>query len=238
MEEALLKIQSLQVSYGGGIAVDGASLEVLPGSITALIGANGAGKTSLMNAAVGLLKPAAGRVLFKGEEITGLSPEKILNKGLCLVPQGSRCFLRMSVEDNLLMGSYAPRARRRAKANLERIYSLFPVLAEKRRDPAGSLSGGQRQMTAIGRAFMAEPDCILFDEISLGLAPVVIQDIYARIRQMNEEHRTAILLVEQDIEKALDISDAFYVMLHGGITLFSSAQELDYGKIRSAYFGI
>lgn len=238
MEEALLEISSLQVSYGDFLAVNGASLAVAPGSVTALIGANGAGKSTLLNAAVGLLRANAGRVRLKGEDITGFSPEKILSKGLCLVPQGSRCFLRMSVEDNLLMGSYAARARGQAKKNLERVYSLFPILAQKRGDAAGSLSGGQRQMTAIGRAFMAEPDCILFDEISLGLAPVVIHDIYSRIRQINEDRRTAILLVEQDIEKALVISDTCYVMLHGAITLSGPSAGLDYARIRSAYFGL
>ena len=238
MRDTLLSIENLKVCYGDFPAVASASLTIAPEGISALIGANGAGKTTLLEAAAGLHKPREGRVYFRGEDITGLPPEEIVRRGLCLVPQGGRCFLRMSVEDNLLMGSYSPRARRSAKKSLDRVYALFPALKEKRKAPAGSLSGGQRQMTAIGRAFMAAPQCILFDEISLGLAPVVIHDLYDRIRQVNLEEKTAILLVEQDTDKALTMSDTCFVMLKGSVTLSGPSRELKPEAIRNAYFGI
>ena len=177
----MLKIDSLRVAYGDFVAVSGASLEAGDGQIAAVIGANGAGKSSLLNTVAGLLPSAGGKVFFRGEDITGMAPEKIVDRGLALVPQGGRCFPRMSVRDNLMVGSYPKRARRDAAATLERVYALFPVLKEKEKDLAGTLSGGQRQMLAIGRALMSKPSCLMFDEISLGLAPIVINDIYALI---------------------------------------------------------
>ncbi|MBR6186968.1 MAG: ABC transporter ATP-binding protein [Clostridia bacterium] len=238
MHDALLSIEGLTVCYGDFPAVSSASLSVAAEGVSALIGANGAGKTTLLEAAAGLHRPKAGKIFFQGEDITGLPPEEIVRRGLCLVPQGGRCFPRMSVEDNLLMGSYSPRGRKNARQSLERVYALFPALMQKRKAPAGSLSGGQRQMTAIGRAFMADPKCILFDEISLGLAPVVIHDLYERIQTVNAEEKTAILLVEQDTEKALVLSDTCFVMLKGSVTLSGPSGKLRPEDIRSAYFGI
>ena len=234
----MLKIENLRVCYDGLIAVSNVSLSVSAGQIVSLIGANGAGKTSLLSAAAGLLKPESGKVFFREEEITGLPADKIVNRGLCMVPQGGRCFQRMSVEDNLIIGSYPKAARAERARSLETVYGLFPMLKEKRRDAAGTLSGGQRQMVAIGRALMTKPKCLIFDEISLGLAPVVIQDIYATIRRINQEQGTAILLVEQDTERALRASDYSYIMLEGAVSLEGPSGELTREASREAYFGI
>ena len=167
-----------------------------------------------------------------------MTADQVVSKGLCMVPQGGRCFHRMSVEDNLFVGSYRRSARAHRNTSLEKVYDLFPVLKEKRKDQAGTLSGGQRQMVAIGRALMAEPECIIFDEISLGLAPVVIQDIYSTIRKINRENRTSILLVEQDTGKALRMADYCYIMQGGRITLEGKTDGLSLQTIREAYFGI
>lgn len=238
MSDALLRIVDLHACYGDFVAVDSASLEVGKGQIVALIGINGAGKTTLMDTVAGLHKPASGKVFFKGEDITSLSADKIVAKGLSLVPQGGRCFTRMSVQDNLLMGSFPKAARKNAKTMLSRVYELFPDLAEMKKRPAGNLSGGQRQMVAIGRALMGSPECLIFDEISLGLSPVVINDIYRIIKRINEEEKTSIILIEQDIRRALKTSDAFYVMLKGKVALSGRSDEVDSETLKKAYFGI
>ena len=234
----MLSVNGLRVCYDGFIAVSSASLHVSTGQIVSLIGANGAGKTSLLSAVSGLLRPESGQVTYQGEDITGMTADQVVSKGLCMVPQGGRCFHRMSVEDNLFVGSYRRSARAYRNTSLEKVYDLFPVLKEKRKDQAGTLSGGQRQMVAIGRALMAEPECIIFDEISLGLAPVVIQDIYSTIRKINRENRTSILLVEQDTGKALRMADYCYIMQGGRITLEGKTDGLSLQTIREAYFGI
>lgn len=234
----MLQIEKLRVCYGDFVAVESASLRVEEGEIAALIGMNGAGKSSLLNAAAGLIRPAAGRVLFNGEDITGLPADRIVSRGLSLVPQGGHCFNRMSVRDNLLVGSYPKAARRNAAASLEKVYGLFPVLYEKRKAAAGSLSGGQRQMLAIGRALMAQPRCLLFDEISLGLAPVAIRDLYACIERLNREEKLTILLLEQDTARALACSDRFFVILGGRVVMSGDSASMDTETIKSAYFGI
>ncbi|MDO5131783.1 MAG: ABC transporter ATP-binding protein [Eubacteriales bacterium] len=234
----MLQINDLQVRYGDFIAVDSCSLQIDPGRILALIGTNGAGKTSLLNTAAGLIRPVSGQVYFNSEEITGLRADEVIGRGLCLVPQGGRCFSRMSVQDNLLVGSYPKAARARAKDSLEKVYSLFPDLRDRRSAPAGSLSGGQRQMVAIGRALMSRPKCLMFDEISLGLAPVIIRDLYECIRRINREDGTTIVLVEQDTGRALEIADSFAVMLKGSVTMTGSAADPDFEKIKTAYFGM
>ena len=234
----MLQVNDLEVKYGDFIAVSSVSMSLAAGRVAALIGANGSGKTSLLGALAGLLKPTAGQVFFEGEEITGLLAHEVVRRGLCLVPQGGRCFQRMSVEDNLIIGSYPKAARAHRNDSLELVYTLFPVLKEKRRDAAGTLSGGQRQMVAIGRALMTEPKCLLFDEISLGLAPVVIQDIYERIRRINQERKTAVLLVEQDTERALRMSEHSFFLLEGRISLSGPSNTLTPEAVRNAYFGI
>ena len=238
MSEPLLKVEGIQARYGDFIAVHSATLDVPEGKIVSLIGSNGAGKSTLMDTVAGLHKPSAGKVFFKGEDITGLPAEKIVTRGLSLVPQGSRCFIRMSVEDNLIMGSFPKAVRAKAKDNLEKVYTLFPVLKEKRNDASGSLSGGQRQMVAVGRALMTDPQLILFDEISLGLAPTVIKDIYATIKRLNKETGITVLLVEQDTHRAIKTGEICHVMLKGNVVLSGKSKELGDDEIKKAYFGI
>lgn len=235
--EPILQVKDLSASYGQFRAVQGASFAIPPQHIVSIIGSNGAGKSTLMDCIAGVHRPTAGTVHFKGEDITGLQPHQIVGRGLSLVPQGSRCFVRMSVEENLVMGSYPKRARAKSRQMLERVYDLFPVLKEKRRFAAGSMSGGQRQMVAIGRALMSDPEMILFDEISLGLAPTIIKDIYASIRKINQEG-VSIVLVEQDVKRSLKTSVSCHVMLKGAIVLGGSSKSLSEKEIKKAYFGI
>lgn len=237
MSEPMLKVEGVQAKYGDFIAVADASLEVPEGMIVSLIGSNGAGKSTLMDTIAGLHKPSAGKIFFKGEDITGLSADKIVTRGLSLVPQGSRCFVRMTVEDNLIMGSFPKNVRKNCKDSLERVYELFPVLKEKRNDLSGSLSGGQRQMVAIGRALMTNPEMVLFDEISLGLAPTTIKDIYARIKEINKSG-TTVVLVEQDTHRAIKTAEIVDVMLKGKVVLSGTPDSLGEDEIKKAYFGI
>lgn len=237
MSDSILKVEGVQTRYGDFIAVESATMDVPQGEIVSLIGSNGAGKSTLMDTIAGLHKPASGKIFFKGEDITGLPAEKIVLRGLSLVPQGSRCFIRMTVEENLMMGSFPKHARKSAKDTLEYVYDLFPVLKEKRNDLSGSLSGGQRQMVAVGRALMTKPECILFDEISLGLAPTIIKDIYARIKDISASG-TTVVLVEQDTHRAIKTADLIHVMLKGNIVLSGTPAELGDDDIKKAYFGV
>lgn len=237
MSEILLKAEDINTFYGDFHAVQGASFEVKRGEIISIIGTNGAGKSTLMRTIGGTLSPKTGKVYYKGEEITGLPPHKLVDMGIAQVPEGGRVFSRMSVEDNLVMGSYTKRARKNKDSALAKVYGLFPVLKEKCKLPAGSLSGGQRQMVAIGRALMSEPELICFDEISIGLAPTVIKDIYATIRQINKEG-TTIILVEQDVKRSLKTSERAYIMLKGKAVLSGKSSELTEEDVTKAYFGI
>lgn len=237
MSEPILKVDGIRAKYGDFVAVEEASFDVPSGMIVSVIGSNGAGKSTLMDTIAGTHKPDAGKVFFKGEDITGMPAEKVVARGLSLVPQGSRCFIRMSVEDNLIMGSFPKAVRSRQKESLERVYELFPVLKEKRNEMSGSLSGGQRQMVAIGRALMTNPELVLFDEISLGLAPTIIKDIYARIKQISGEGMT-VVLVEQDTKRAIKTSEICHVMLKGKVVLSGRSGELGEQEIKQAYFGL
>ncbi|MBE5969677.1 MAG: ABC transporter ATP-binding protein [Lachnospiraceae bacterium] len=238
MSEPMLKVEGVQAKYGDFIAVHSASLDVPQGKIVSVIGANGAGKSTLMDTIAGIHKASAGKVYFKGEDITNLPAEKIVTRGLSLVPQGSRCFIRMTVEDNLIMGSFPKNARAGVKDTLDMVYTLFPVLKEKRNDLSGSLSGGQRQMVAVGRALMTKPELILFDEISLGLAPTIIKDIYATIKKINKDTGLTIVLVEQDTKRAIKTGEISHVMLKGNVVLSGNSAELGEEEIKKAYFGI
>ncbi len=238
MSEPMLKVEGVQAKYGDFIAVHSASLDVPQGKIVSVIGANGAGKSTLMDTIAGIHKASAGKVYFKGEDITNLPAEKIVTRGLSLVPQGSRCFIRMTVEDNLIMGSFPKNARAGVKDTLDMVYTLFPVLKEKRNDLSGSLSGGQRQMVAVGRALMTKPELILFDEISLGLAPTIIKDIYATIKKINRDTGLTIVLVEQDTKRAIKTGEISHVMLKGNVVLSGNSAELGEEEIKKAYFGI
>mgnify|MGYP000854937909 CR=1 FL=1 len=237
MSEPILKVENIQAKYGDFLAVADASMAVQEKEVASLIGANGAGKSTLMDCVAGVHTPSGGKVTFMGEDITGVPANELVGRGLCLVPQGSRCFVRMTVEDNLKMGSFPKPARPYMKESLERVYDLFPVLKEKRNDLSGSLSGGQRQMVAIGRALMTRPKLILFDEISLGLAPTIIKDIYARIKQINQEGMS-VVLVEQDVHRSRKASASCFVMLKGRIVLSGPSAQLTEEEIKNAYFGI
>jgi len=237
MSEEILRVTGVDVFYNDFQAVQKAHFEVNRGDVISLIGTNGAGKTTLMRAITGILPVASGQVFFEGEEITGLPPHKIVDLGISLVPEGRHLFGRMSVKDNLIMGSYTPRARKGAKAGIEKVYELFPMLKEKSEQAAGSLSGGQQQMVAIGRALMSDPKLICFDEIALGLAPTVIKDIYARVRELNGAGLT-IVLVEQDVKRSLAQSRRAYVMLKGKVVLEGNSKELTEEEVGRAYFGM
>lgn len=237
MSEPILKVTGVCAKYGDFVAVEEATLDVPQGMIVSVIGSNGAGKSTLMDTIAGIHKPNVGKVFFKGEDITAMPAEKVVTRGLSLVPQGSRCFLRMTIEDNLIMGSYPKAVRSKQKESLERVYELFPVLKEKRNELSGSLSGGQRQMVAIGRALMANPELILFDEISLGLAPTIIKDIYARIKQISGDGMT-VVLVEQDTKRAVKTSEICHIMLKGKVVLSGRSSELGEQEIKKAYFGL
>jgi len=235
--EVLLKVENLDVKYGDFQALRNVSLEVREGSVVSVIGANGAGKSTLLKTIAGLLKPVRGRILFGGQDITGWRPDQVVAAGVALVPEGARVFPRMTVLDNLITGSYTPRARKKRDTLIGRVYELFPILAKRSSQLASTMSGGERQMLAIGRALMSDPKLILFDEISLGLAPVVIKDIYERIKEINAEG-TTVVLVEQDVRRSLKASEVAYVMLEGQIVLSGRSKELGEEEVRKAYFGV
>ncbi|GJD86687.1 MULTISPECIES: ABC transporter ATP-binding protein [Methylobacterium] len=218
MSETLLTVENLEVRYGAATALRGASLTVPRGQLVAVIGNNGAGKTSLMRGITGLVRPCGGLVLFKGEEVTRLPAHAKVARGLAMVPEGRLIFPDQSVEDNLILGAYTHGGLRtaRAKQTLERALALFPRLRERLRQPAGSLSGGEQQMLAIARGLMAEPDLLVIDELSLGLAPRVVEQLIGVLRDLNRQGLT-ILLVEQLAAYALAIADHAYVVAQGRV---------------------
>ena len=233
---SLLELKGLKISYGGINAVKGIDLTVQEGEMVALIGANGAGKTTTLKAICGLLAPAAGRVHYRGEDVTRAPSYALVERGLALVPEGRQVFGRLTTEENLEMGAYARRDQG-IKPDLQRIYRLFPRLHERRRQTAGTLSGGEQQMLAIGRALMSAPRLLLLDEPSMGLAPLMVQRIFETIRKVAAEGVT-VLLVEQNAKLALEVSSRGYVMESGLITLAAaSATLLDDPQVRQAYLG-
>jgi branched-chain amino acid transport system ATP-binding protein len=220
----MLRIEGLVTSYGHIEAVRGVDLAVPAGGVVALIGPNGAGKSTLLNTVSGLLRPRAGRIIFEGRDITGWPAARIARSGLLQVPEGRQVLGPLSVEENLLLGGLAA-ARRAAPLPLEEIFALFPVLAERRRQTAGSLSGGQQQMLAIGRALMGRPRLLVLDEPSLGLAPIIVSHVFSVLRRLNDDGLT-ILLVEQNARLALDIGDVAYVLEQGRIVRFGAGADL------------
>jgi branched-chain amino acid transport system ATP-binding protein len=232
-----LKVSEIDAHYKDFQALWDVSFEVLKGEIVSIIGANGSGKSTLLNLITGLLAPSRGTIEFFGERIDGLLPHETVPRGIALVPEGRRVFPRLSVYENLVMGSYTPKMRAKKDETLVKIYELFPILEERRRQMANTLSGGQQQMLAIGRAMMSEPQLILCDEISLGLAPVVIKDIYKRLRQINQDGIT-IVLVEQDIKRSLKVANRAYIMLEGKVVLEGEPSALTEEQVKKAYFGI
>jgi branched-chain amino acid transport system ATP-binding protein len=237
VEGPLLRLEGLQAAYGPVVALRGIDLEVRRGELVCLIGANGAGKTTTLRAISGLLRPRAGRILFEDRPIHGLEPAEILMRGIAHCPEGRRVFPYLTVEENLVMGAYVRRDRRGVAADLERVCTHFPILGERRRQMAGTLSGGEQQMLAIGRALMSRPRLILFDEPSLGLAPTVVETTFAIIAGIRAEG-TTVLMVEQNAYLALRMADRAYVMETGSIVLEGRAADLlSDEKIRRAYLG-
>jgi branched-chain amino acid transport system ATP-binding protein len=234
---SLLVVHGLKISYGGINAVKGVDLEVRGGEMVALIGANGAGKTSTLKAICGVLQPSGGKVLYGGEDVTGTPSYSLVEQGLALVPEGRGVFGRLTVEENLQMGAYTRRDAAAVRRDLERVFGLFPRLKERRRQTGGTLSGGEQQMLAIGRALMSAPKLLLLDEPSMGLAPLMVQRIFETIRQIAEEGVT-VLLVEQNAKLALEASTRGYVMESGLITLTDEAAALLANpQVRQAYLG-
>ena len=233
--ENILEVKDLTVRYGGIEAVRGISFNVPEGKIVTLIGSNGAGKSSTLRSIVGLEKPYSGSISFKGMDLTKMNTETIVTKGITLVPEGRRVFVNLSVAENLRMGAYMRKDDLTEDFNW--VYSLFPRLKERSWQPAGTLSGGEQQMLAIARALMSKPTLIMMDEPSLGLAPIIVQDVFDIIHQINEKGVT-ILLVEQNANMALKAADIGYVMETGRITLTGSGAELAANEaVREAYLG-
>jgi branched-chain amino acid transport system ATP-binding protein len=233
MPEPVLQTNGLTAFYGDFQALFGVDIRLGAGETIAVIGANGAGKTTFLRSVTGLLRAAREAVIFAGRAIGGMAPNEIIRLGIGMVPEGRRLFPSLSVEENLKLGAYT---RRPGPWSLGRVAQLFPILAERARQPATSLSGGQQQMVAIGRALMSNPRLLLCDEISLGLAPIVIRDIYRVLPQISAEG-TAVLIVEQDINQALDAADRVYCLQEGRVTLEGRPADLTRAAIAEAYFG-
>jgi branched-chain amino acid transport system ATP-binding protein len=233
MVEPLLRVEGLRASYGDARALHGVSLELEKGEMLALIGANGAGKSTLLKSICGLVGQIEGRILFKGEDIARRPANRIVRLGIALVPEGRRLFPSLSVEENLILGG---KARRPGPWSLENVYALFPVLKERRRQPAPAMSGGQQQMCAIGRALMSNPELLLLDELSLGLSPAVIKDIYELLPRIAGAGVGAIL-VEQDVTRALATAGRFVCLQEGHVSLAGAPAEHSRDDITRAYFG-
>jgi branched-chain amino acid transport system ATP-binding protein len=231
---ALLEITDLTARYGDFQALFGVDMTLDPGETIAIVGANGAGKSTLMRSIAGVLNNAADQIVFDGVPIGAMSAAEVMSLGIAMVPEGRRLFPSLSVEENLLIGKYGRAAS--GAWSLETIYGLFPILKERRDAPATALSGGQQQMAAIGRALISNPRILLCDEISLGLAPVVIRDIYAIFPRLRETG-ASIVIVEQDIGQALKVADRVYCMMEGRVTLTGAPAELTREAIHAAYFG-
>lgn len=232
----MLSVSDLAVSYGAIKAVKGISFDIDEGEIVTLIGANGAGKSTTLNTIAGLIKPDSGSIKFSGEELVGIKPHKIVERGLALCPEGRRVFTHMTVAENLDMGGYT-RTDAENKETLELVYEHFPRLKERMNQVAGTLSGGEQQMLAMGRALMSRPQLLMLDEPSMGLAPILVQEIFDIVKELNEQG-TTILLVEQNASMALSIADRGYVLETGTITKTGTGQELLHDDdVRKAYLG-
>ena len=234
---ALLEVKNLEVYYGVICALKGISFEVNEGEIVSLIGANGAGKTTMMQSVVGLIPKKSGTVIFDGKDITKTPCHKIVELGMTQVPEGRRIFQELSVYENLMMGAYTIRDQQKFKEDLESIYERFPRLAERRNQIAGTLSGGEQQMLAMSRALMIHPKLLMLDEPSMGLAPILVDQVFSIIKELHDTG-TTILLVEQNASKALEIADRAYVLETGSIMLSGTGAELAQSdEVRKAYLG-
>lgn len=234
---AMLEVKDLEVYYGVIQAIKGISFEVNQGEVIALIGANGAGKTTILHTVTGLLSPKKGSVIFEGKDITKVPAHKIVSMGMAHVPEGRRVFAELSVYENLKMGAYTRKDKNEIEESLENVYKRFPRLKERKNQMAGTLSGGEQQMLAMGRALMSKPKIILMDEPSMGLSPILVNEIFDIIQAVSESG-TTVLLVEQNAKKALSIADRAYVLETGNITLAGKAKDLlEDDSVKKAYLG-
>jgi branched-chain amino acid transport system ATP-binding protein len=238
MSETILQVEALEAGYDEVQVLWGISLRAAVGELTTIVGANGAGKTTSLRAIVGSIRPRAGKVIFKGEDVTRLSPHLMAVRGFALVPEGGQLFSDMTVQENLDMGAFAKRGARSIASRLERVYSLFPRLKERRNQRAGTFSGGEQRMLAIARGLMSDPDLLVIDELSLGLAPVVVQQIFSTLKTLKDEGLT-ILLIEQNVHLAFALSDYAYVIAEGRVFTEANPAELEKRPdIRKAYLGL
>lgn len=239
MPDVMLKVENLSVAYGGVQAVRDLSLEVRPGEIAALLGANGAGKSSTLLAIIGSVRPREGHVVFEGRDITGTPPDQLVKQGIAMIPEGARVFARQPVEQNLRLGAYTVRDERVYQERLDKVYTLFPRLKERREQLAGTMSGGERQMLAIGRALMSGPRLLLIDEPSLGLSPLLVEQVFDALVALNRDDGLSVLLVEQNMAQALEVAARAYVMQSGRVALSGEAAELAASdEVRKAYLGM
>ncbi len=235
----MLNLKNIQTYYGNIQALKGVSIDISEGEIITLIGANGAGKTTTLMSISGIAPPRSGEIFFRGEPIQDMIPDKIVSLGICQVPEGRRIFPYLSVRENLDMGAFLRNDKENLKNDIDYVYTLFPILAERRHQAGGTLSGGEQQMLAISRALMAKPRLLLLDEPSLGLAPLVVKQIFEIIKKVNIENKTTIFLVEQNANLALKVAHRGSVMENGRITLADSASNLlSNADVQKAYLGI
>lgn len=235
---AILEVKEVTSGYGDVQILWGVSLGLEEGSMTALVGANGVGKTTLLRTVVGLLRPWQGHILFEGEDISKLPPHAKAERGLILVPEGRQLFTHMTVYENLMMGSTPQRARSQAKRNLELVYEMFPRLKERQHQQAGTLSGGEQQMLAVARGLMGAPKVLMIDELSLGLAPILVLQLFESLRRLREEGIT-VLIVEQNVQMALAVTDYAYVLAEGKVELEGPSRQLARNPhIQKAYLGV
>lgn len=235
----MLKIDNVKTYYGNIQALKGISLEINDGEIVTLIGSNGAGKTTTLKTIAGLLKPKEGKILFNGKDITGYAAHDIVKEGIILVPEGRRVFSKLSVEENLQVGAYTRNIKKdEMKRDIDEVYKVFPRLEERKSQYAGTLSGGEQQMLAIGRALMAKPKLLLLDEPSMGVAPIVVREIFGVIKEINEKMGTTIFLVEQNAKMALSIAHRGYVIETGNIIISGTNEQLkESDDVKKAYLG-
>ena len=234
----MLSVENLDVYYGDAQALDNIRIEIEQGAIVTIVGANGAGKSSLIRTIAGMHKPARGRILYRGTDITGWPSHKVCDLGIGQVAEGRQVFPTLTVAENLAMGALVSRAYPGRERNLDRVYAMFPVLAERRNQAAGTLSGGEQQMLAIGRCLMSDPELIMFDEPSLGLAPAVVQSVLTTVRNLNRDGLTCVL-VEQNVAVSLKLASHAYVLENGRITLAGSGEQLlRDDRVRQAYLGL
>ncbi|WP_170586647.1 ABC transporter ATP-binding protein [Ruegeria arenilitoris] len=239
MSTPILSIRNIESFYGPIMAIRGVSLDVHPGQIVSILGANGAGKTTLMKTVSGVMDPEKGTITFDGEEIQGLEPHKIVQKGIVHVPEGREVFPLLTVNENLSLGAYTLHDKAQIERDRELVFSYFPVLKERRNQEAGTLSGGQQQMLAIGRGLMANPRIMLLDEPSLGLSPLLVQEIFGILRRLNDEQNMTMMLVEQNANAALELADHGYVMEVGRIVMDGLADVLMRSEdIQNFYLGV